>query len=440
MSGELVERATLRAAGTVQCHRWPKIGLVVPALEQGGGVPSVAEFVCDTIERSQAFDLKVVSLAASYRDALSVSLTGPASWMRGVTTSEDTWQGRRFTRIGTFASELEFQRYRPRHALCAVLADCDLVQVVCGSPASALAVCGLGKPVAVHCATRAVVERRTRHARFQGPSEAWRRWMTMITDRMERKALRSVEAIQVMNAWMFDYARDLNAGRPSIVRLVPPGVDSLRFKPAARRDLQSGPYVLTVGRLNDPRKNVTMLLDAFAALPSVVRSDSRLVLAGSASPSPEFWARVKEFGLDQRVTFVNSPTIEELIAPYQTATVFASSSDEEGFGMAIVEAMACGIPVVSTRSGGPDGIIRDGHDGCLTDVGNVGELTDRLTRLLSSEPLNRSLGEAARKTVLERFDSRIAGKALLETYESLLTVVSRPFCMTESRVAILRAQ
>ena len=65
--------------------------------------------------------------------------------------------------------------------------------------------------------------------------------MTRITDRMDRKALRSVDAIQVMNAWMFDYARDLNAGRPSIVRFVPPGVDSLRFKPAARRDLQSIP-------------------------------------------------------------------------------------------------------------------------------------------------------------------------------------------------------
>ena len=192
----------------------PRIGLVVPALEEGGGIAAVAEFVCETIERSQAFNLRIVSLATSSRDPLSLSLTRPASWVRGVTTSEDTWQGRRFIRIGAFASELEFQRYRPRHALCAVLADCDLVQVVCGSPAFALAVCGLGKPVAVHCATRVVVERRARHAKLKGPSEAWRRWMTMITDRMDRKALRSVDAIQVMNAWMFDYARRPERGAP----------------------------------------------------------------------------------------------------------------------------------------------------------------------------------------------------------------------------------
>ena len=115
-------------------QRRPRIGLVVPALEQEGGVPSVAEFVCDTIERSRAFDLKIVSLAASYRDALSVSLTRPASWLNGVATSESTWQGRRFTRIGAFGSEFEFQRYQPRVALTKVLSDCDFVQVVCGSP------------------------------------------------------------------------------------------------------------------------------------------------------------------------------------------------------------------------------------------------------------------------------------------------------------------
>jgi glycosyltransferase involved in cell wall biosynthesis len=434
---EMTDGGKRQPVTTIQ--RRPCIGLVVPALEEAGGLAAVAEFVCEAVEYSQAFNLRIVSLAMSSRNPLSVSLTRAPSWFRGVTTLEATWRGRRFIRIGAFASELEFQRYRPRRPLRAVLADCDVIQVVCGSPACALAVCGLNKPIAMHCATRAVVERRSRHAKLKGPSEAWRRCMTMVTDRMDRKALRSVDAIQVENAWMFDYARGLNVGRTEIVQFVPPGVNSLRFKPAARRDLHSDRYVLTVGRLNDPRKNVAMLLDAFGALPASLRSDVRLVLAGSAYPSREFWARVQQFGLDQRVTFANSPTVDELVALYQTATVFASSSDEEGFGVSIVEAMACGIPVVSTRSGGPDGIIRDGHDGYLTEIGNVGEFTDRLRRLLSNEALNQSMGEAARKAVLERFDSRVARKALLETYDALLKVGVPPG-VTESRAAILPAQ
>jgi D-inositol-3-phosphate glycosyltransferase len=408
-----------RPVGTSQGR--PKIGLVVPALEQGGGVPSVAEFVCDTIERSRAFDLKIVSLAMSSRDELSVSLTRPASWLNGVATSESTWQGRRFTRIGAWASEFEFQRYQPRVALTKILSDCLFVQVVCGSPASACAVCGIGKPVAVHCATRAVVEGRSRHAHARGVTATWRRWMTTFADRMERKALRSADAIQVMNSWMLDYARDVNAGHTSIIRLVPPGVDSSRFRPAEHRSLQSNRYILTVGRLNDPRKNVVLLLDAFAALPSTMRAVTRLVLAGSAGPPPEFWARVRELDLVDQVTFRDSPTVEELVALYQSASVFASSSDEEGFGMVTVEAMACGIPVVSTRSGGPDCIIRDGHDGYLVGVGNVFGLADRLSRLLSSEELNLRLGRAGRGTVRNKFDTRVAGNALLETYDALLS-------------------
>jgi D-inositol-3-phosphate glycosyltransferase len=401
-------------------QRRPRIALVVPDLETTGGIAQVAEFVCQTIERSQAFELRIVSLAMARCDPLSLSLTRPSTWVRGVTTSEDTWRGIPFTRIGAFLSDFEFQRYRPRHALSAVLRDCDLIQVVCGSPAFALAVWGLGKPVAVHCATRAIVERRARHATLRGPSEAWRRWMTRITDGLDRKALHSVDAIQVENDWMFDYARDLTVGRPSIVRFVPPGVDSSRFTPAACRSLRCGRYILTVGRFNDPRKNVTMLLDAFAAMPSPVRADSRLVLAGTTAPPRAFWARVIGLGLDRRVMFVKSPSLDELIALYQGATVFALSSDEEGFGLVVVEAMACGVPVVSTRSGGPDGIIRNRHNGYLTEVGNVREFAERIMLLLDDESLNKDMGYAARETVVERFDSRTTGKALLDTYDALL--------------------
>jgi hypothetical protein len=85
------------------------------------------------------------------------------------------WQGRPFVSVGAVGCELEFQRYRLRPALAHVLADCDLIQVVSGMPAPAYGVCGLGKPVAVFCATRAAVERLSRHRVERGPGEVWRR-------------------------------------------------------------------------------------------------------------------------------------------------------------------------------------------------------------------------------------------------------------------------
>src|SRR5256885_11379361 len=121
----------------------PRIGLVVPSLEEGGGIPSVAEFVCRSIELHRAGDLQLVSLSASARGESGLSLTRPSTWVRGVRTREGFWRGRPFTMVGALASELEVQRYQPRPALTRLLVGCDLIQVVSGSPAWALSVCGL---------------------------------------------------------------------------------------------------------------------------------------------------------------------------------------------------------------------------------------------------------------------------------------------------------
>lgn len=400
--------------------RKPRILLVVPSLEQGGGVPSVAEFICQTIERSGAFDLQLVSLSTSARDELGVGLTKPASWLHGVLTHNGSWLGRPFTRVGAFASELEFQRYQPRQALAALLADCDLIQVVCGSPAWAWAVCGQGKPVAVQCATRAIIERRRRDATSRGTKGIWRRWMTKLTDRMDRRALQTVDAIQVENVWMLDYALGVNVGRDAIIRYAPPGVDAARFRPAALRDLRPDTYILCVGRLDDPRKNIGLLLEAYANLPIELKASVRLVLAGSGGPGPAFWARVKELGLAGRVDFVPSPDAEALVRLYQAASIFALPSDEEGLGVVILEAMACGIPVISTLSGGPDGIITDGVDGYLVGLDDEKAMADRLTRLLTDAALNERMGEAARETIMRKYEAGVAGKAFLDIYDELL--------------------
>jgi glycosyltransferase involved in cell wall biosynthesis len=323
--------------------------------------------------------------------------------------------------VGALASELEFQRYQPRRALSSVLADCDLIQVVCGSPAWAWAVCGLGKPVAVQCATRAIVERRRRDRTARGPKASWRRWMTRFTDHLDRRALQSVDAIQVENPWMLDYANEVNSGRDVLIRYAPPGVDASRFCPAAARDLRADPYILCVGRLDDPRKNVGLLLEAYSLLPADVMPTVRLVLAGAAGPLDEFWRRVDTLGLSGRVSFVRAPDAEALVRLYQNAAVFALPSDEEGLGVVVLEAMACAIPVVATRCGGPEGIIADGVDGYLVAQDDAGAVSARLVRLLTDGELNRRIGDAGRANILQRYEEGVAGQAFLDMYDELLS-------------------
>jgi glycosyltransferase involved in cell wall biosynthesis len=270
----------------------------------------------------------------------------------------------------------------------------------------------------VYCATLATLERRARHAVHRDADEIWRRLMTRIIDRIDRRVLERADAIQSMNAWMLDHAREVNAGRDIPIHLVQPGVDTSRFVPAAR-DRHADPYVLCVGRLNDPRKNVLLLLNAYAAL-AARQKTVRLVLAGFFGPDDGFWREVDRLGLRDRVSFVAAPDADALIALYQGAAVFALSSDEEGFGMVVLEAMSCGVPVVSTSSGGPDSISRDGVDGSLVPVGDAAALADRFERLVADRALNDRMGVAAREAAVARFDASRAGQPLLETYDRLL--------------------
>jgi D-inositol-3-phosphate glycosyltransferase len=398
----------------------PKIGLVVPSLEQGGGVPAVAEFIYQAIKRAERFDVRLISLSTSAFDPISSAITRPSTWLRGAQIEALDWRGRQCARVGVRGSELEFQRYMPRVALARALEDCDLIQMVCGSPAWANSVLGLGKPVSLQVATRAKIERRRRDARPSNLVGWWRKTMTFVTDKLDDRALLGVDAIQLENPWMLEYAQTINARRSGVdIRYAPPGVDSSRFIPLNDRPNSVTPYILCVGRLDDPRKNINLLLEAFNALPSEFEH-VRLVTAGAGNPRPDYWAKVKQMGLSKRVEHIHRPETSELVKLYQNAAVFALSSDEEGLGVVILEAMACGVPVVTTRSGGPDGIITHGKDGFLTSLDDSRDMSNFLAKLCSDWGLNQQMGRAARETITKRYAEELAGQEYVRVWDALL--------------------
>lgn len=399
-----------------------KIALVVPSLFDGGGVPAVARFIKDSILRSGEFDLKLVSLATSHRDESSVRLMNPLTWFNGVKIRQGEWDGLPYSHVGCMASELEFQRLKPRAALRNVLNDCDVIQVVSGSPAWALPVVGIGKPVALQVATRAIVERRRKEKVERGPVAWWHWLMTRITNAMDDKALREVDAVQVENNWMQEYANTVGSEQGTWVRFAPPGVDATTFHPVYQRlySESRGRYILSVGRFDDPRKNIGLLLEAYALMRFSMSDPPPLLLAGAGDPGPDFWQRVRELDLENSVSFHLRPTREQLVMYYQHALCFALSSDEEGFGVVLAEAMACAVPVVATRCGGPESIVVDQVNGFLVPTGNALILADRLQLLVQNMSLNQQMGLAGRQTVETRFTQELAGEAFLDTYRQLL--------------------
>lgn len=292
--------------------------------------------------------------------------------------------------------------------------------MVCGSSAWANAVVGLGKPVSLQVATRAKIERRLRDRSPANLAGWWRKAMTQVTDKLDDRARRTVDAIQLENPWMLDYARQVNQGRENVdIRYAPPGVDAQLFRPLPERPAHPTPYILFVGRLDDPRKNPQLLLEAFHRLPGSL-SHVHLVTAGSGRPPSVYWERVEALGLKSRVRHVQRPTTPELVKLYQQATAFALSSDEEGLGVVILEAMACGIPVVATRCGGPDGIISEGKDGFLVPLNDPHAMADRLAALCTDIHRNHRMGREARATIESRYADDLAGQAFVDVWDALL--------------------
>lgn len=404
-----------------------RIAVLAPDLSEHGGVQSIVEMVVRLIEASDRYECQIISLATSAGDPLSVKLRSPATWLRGVRTETREWRGRQITHVGCLWSEFEFMRYRPRRALTELLRDCDLVQVVCGFPAWGASIPAGLLPVVNWAATRCQWERSTQ---MKGPRSAksmWRNLMTRFVDRIDARAVTRADMFMVMNPMMREYAVR-RVGKPAhAVVDAPPGVDTDFFVPPDQiSPVLDNRYILSVGRWGDSRKNPVLLLDAFIRVRDTLGADIRLVLAGATGPDTDFWEKVKRAGVGEWVSFHASPSADELRALYQGAACFALSSNEEGFGVVLVEAMACATPVVATRCGGPEGIITDGEDGFLVSAGDADALAVRLLELLRNREMHTSMRLQARQTAVKRFSEEVSGKAFSLVWDTLMSTKSMP--------------
>ncbi|MES9905893.1 MAG: glycosyltransferase [Sedimenticola sp.] len=176
------------------------------------------------------------------------------------------------------------------------------------------------------------------------------------------------------------------------------------------------PVIIACGRLST-EKNYPLLLSAFSQLIDSV--DVRLVILGEGEGRLEIKALVDEHGLSNSVKllgFVSNP-----FSYLAKSTIFVLSSDWEGFGNVIIEAMACGLPVISTRCpSGPEEIISHMENGILFPVGDVDACTSAIQTLLCDEGLRQRLSEKGRERskqfdisrVVKQYEAVFDGKAL----------------------------
>ena len=192
------------------------------------------------------------------------------------------------------------------------------------------------------------------------------------------------------------------------LRIVRCGVDTERFAPVDRGDRPAhAPLeVLCVGRLV-PDKGQGILLEALAAL-RAGGTDARLTLVGDGPDRAGLEARTRELGLDGAVTFTGSVGQDRIRDHYAAADVFCLPSFAEGIPVVLMEAMATGLPVVTTQIMGIPELVAD----MLVPPGDVAALHDALAALAADPARRAALGEAGRARVVEAFRIEDAAAAL----------------------------
>jgi phosphatidylinositol alpha-1,6-mannosyltransferase len=198
------------------------------------------------------------------------------------------------------------------------------------------------------------------------------------------------------------------------IQVLHPGVDTERFKPAApnpelrcRLGWGQRPVVLTVGRLQT-RKGQDMLIRALPAIrehsPDVLYS-----IIGDGAERSTLERLTDELGVRGHVQFRGAPADEELVSCYQQCDLFALpnreiNGDFEGFGMVLVEAQACGKPVLAGASGGTAETMNLNETGVIVQCDEPKELAQRIAALLSDRVRLAQIGTAARHWAVEQFD------------------------------------
>ena len=246
---------------------------------------------------------------------------------------------------------------------------------------------------------------------------------------------RAVDGVIAISGGVADALADGGAVRQHI-RVVPSGVDCAHFVPpdARARDAARARFALraddiVVGALGTlvPRKGHRVLIEALAlarrpgdqtAEMAAVGGHLRCLIAGAGPQAAELAGRARELGCLDEVRLLGR--LEESRELLWALDLFAMPSLKEGLGVAALEAMACGLPVVASAVGGLGEVVEDGISGMLVTPGDAAALAGALIKLAASAEDRVAMGAAARTRAVERFSMGAMARGTLEVYATLL--------------------
>ncbi len=240
---------------------------------------------------------------------------------------------------------------------------------------------------------------------------------TKINFWLEKQALKRAALVTAPSRFQAEYVANLLGWPADKIKVIPNPLSEDYFLPLPAAKKHARPMILFAGRLASI-KGVDTLIQAF---PLVQKKypQALLVLAGpNQLPNLNLTLDAK-VGINKGLLWLGHQTQTQMQVWYQRASVLAMPSFYETFGLAALEAMACGLPVVATHVGGIAELIKDQQNGLLVSVGDEKELADGICKILENPSLRQTLAENAQKTIQQYHPQRVSLQ-LMKAYQGLM--------------------
>jgi glycosyltransferase involved in cell wall biosynthesis len=202
---------------------------------------------------------------------------------------------------------------------------------------------------------------------------------------------------------------------PDTLHIVPVGVDQQQFRPLPHVARVRG-RLMTTASADVPLKGLTYLIEALAKV-RAERDDAHLVVIGQPRHKSAIPAQIERLGLTDAVEFVTGVSDERIVELYAEAEIAVVPSLYEGFSLPAIEAMACGVPLVTTTGGAlPEVVGPNGENAMTVAPRDPGALAQQIIDVLNNDELRARLGERGRRRVLDRFTWRRTAEGTSEHY------------------------
>jgi glycosyltransferase involved in cell wall biosynthesis len=241
-----------------------------------------------------------------------------------------------------------------------------------------------------------------------------RRWHSFLN--MQKKVIKQLRNIvTVSDCSRQDIARDFGL-QPAGISLAHNGIDIEVFKPVP--GIERNPLrLMATCSADQPLKGLRYLLHAYARLLQCY-PELELLLVSRPNPGGKTERLVKKLGLADKVRFVNSISTEQMVHYYAEAAIAVVPSVYEGFGLPAGEAMACGVPVVSTDGGALPEVVGDA--GVIVPAKNVDALVEAIDALLQDPNKRAKLGARGKQRIEEHFCWHVCARQMTDYYRQVL--------------------